>query len=545
MLEVWFVKAMVGLLVVASTAETTVQEPIPIVEQVREGGLYSGAWQVENAWDEQAEQEFAEWVEAIGTAREQRGFRLATGLRNPEINPLHTEEDNDLRFEADCATLVYSMRAYFSYKTRRPFSFQANKERRYKAGNRPREIRDFSQYPDFGRLFRSAMSSVSSGHFRMHAELEGTDTYPIDVTADSIRPGIIYYDPRGHVLIVYRVDRETGDIFMLDGHPDGTMTRKRLVTTFPRGSAKYGGGFRAWRPYHVEVLDQETGAFKMVRSLNKDSQHYSASAQYRRSFTVDGIELGYHEWVRAMVRKDGVYTRPLAEFGRRMDGICTDLRARQVAVDRAVDAGLHRKDHPGKLPRNIYRAAGEWQAHSTPGIDTKIRSQVVELRDFVIEAMEMASAGDARLKFDGSAVDLYAEFDFAWSQYLSAPECTVTYAGSDGTDVELNVGQVLDRLFALSFDPYHCPELRWGFSTTANDDGTAGTTACADGKTKLSWYKKEQRLRNRTWMQLRRSTPLHRGPKRAPKANIPGLFKCYLASGPDFSPCHKHRVSAR
>ena len=45
------------------------------------------------------------------------------------------------------------------------------------------------------------------------------------------------------------------------------------------------------------------------------------------------------------------------------------------------------------------------------------------------------------------------------------------------------------RLFKMSFDPYHCIELRWG---AEGDEGRS----CPDNKIKLKWYTAEQRLRN-------------------------------------------------
>jgi hypothetical protein len=49
---------------------------------------------------------------------------------------------------------------------------------------------------------------------------------------------------------------------------------------------------------------------------------------------------------------------------------------------------------------------------------------------------------------------------------------------------------VRQRLFKMSFDPYHCPELRWG----AMDSSELAT--CPDGSTKRRWYDAEERLRN-------------------------------------------------
>ena len=59
---------------------------------------------------------------------------------------------------------------------------------------------------------------------------------------------------------------------------------------------------------------------------------------------------------------------------------------------------------------------------------------------------------------------------------------------TDGSQIHLTFDQILSRLFDLSFDPYMCPELRWG----ASGDELA---TCQDSQEKLDWYRAESRLR--------------------------------------------------
>lgn len=277
-------------------------EPPRVVE--REGGLESGAWVAQRGWDEAAEQEFGEWIQALGEAREKKSFRMGAGLRNPECNPLFTEEDSDLKLRTDCANLAYALRAYFAYKTRRPFAYVGFTWKRYAAGNHPRDIKDWTRFPTFRKLFSRCVSTVSSGHFRMSANLEATDTYPISITPECVRPGVVYYDPNGHVLIVYKVDYETGEIRMFDSHPDGTLTRKTFNDKLKVGSARFGGGFRRWRHDRVEVVDPETGAFRLVRDPNASAPCFSPTDQYRGTYLVDGKKVSYHEWVRHRISEE-------------------------------------------------------------------------------------------------------------------------------------------------------------------------------------------------------------------------------------------------
>ena len=61
---------------------------------------------------------------------------------------------------------------------------------------------------------------------------------------------------------------------------------------------------------------------------------------------------------------------------------------------------------------------------------------------------------------------------------------------SDGSEKRLSFAEVERRLFALSFDPHHCVERRWG----AQDPEELAT--CSDAADKRAWYEAEQRLRN-------------------------------------------------
>jgi hypothetical protein len=54
--------------------------------------------------------------------------------------------------------------------------------------------------------------------------------------------------------------------------------------------------------------------------------------------------------------------------------------------------------------------------------------------------------------------------------------------------VSLNLEQIRQRLFDLSFDPYHCVEARWGASGSE-------LASCPDNEIKRLWYQREKWLR--------------------------------------------------
>ena len=55
--------------------------------------------------------------------------------------------------------------------------------------------------------------------------------------------------------------------------------------------------------------------------------------------------------------------------------------------------------------------------------------------------------------------------------------------------MRLTIDHIAKRLFDLSFDPYHCPELRWGARGVELE-------TCEDGPLKRRWYDAQRWLRN-------------------------------------------------
>ncbi len=281
------------------------QAAVPTDVEAIEPGV--ALWTITQGWDEEAEGEYSRWVEQLGRVRGERGcLRLQSCLENPEANSLWTDGEKWPRLFADCADLPYVLRAYFSYKTGRPFQF-TNRiyGRRYGKTTRVKSYADFTN-----RKFRSVRSMFShmtawihSGFFRTEPSLEGTDTFPIEVTREHIRPGTMFYEPRGHVLVVVRVE-PNGTIHMFDGHPDNSLTYKRFSTKIKRGGVRSGGGFRNWRWIHYRndpvvgmLWERETNA-----EILASGRGFDPVSQYQKHYTVDGNPSTYHGWVRSRLR---------------------------------------------------------------------------------------------------------------------------------------------------------------------------------------------------------------------------------------------------
>src|SRR5262249_7200997 len=112
--------------------------------------------------------------------------------------------------------------------------------------------------PSFAELVQIVWDSVHSGSGRTALADNNTDYYPVPLSANTLRPGTVYADPYGHILMIVRRVAQMGDaagiILAVDGQPDGTVARKRFWRgnfLFAQDPALGGPGFKHFRPVVV------------------------------------------------------------------------------------------------------------------------------------------------------------------------------------------------------------------------------------------------------------------------------------------------------
>jgi hypothetical protein len=257
------------------------------------------AWPVTRSWDAAAEADYSAFVHAIGRAVARgRCHTLSACLNVPGIDPL-AEPVRSARFlfHADCADVPYLLRAWFAYRRGLPFAFAARMlgsgvDERYLRGAHADGQVLWTAYPTPRSLFEWIGHTVHSGYFRTAPPLDNGDFYQAAVAPGSIRPGTMFYDPNGHVLVVYDV-RRNGMVLLFDGHVGGRLTNHGpLDMRAHTGSAAFGGGFKNFRP-----LVERDGA--LVRLPNADLPDFGGDTQ----FTETGAgRQGFAEWTRARLR---------------------------------------------------------------------------------------------------------------------------------------------------------------------------------------------------------------------------------------------------
>ena len=463
------------------------------------------SWPAVNVWSEQFELEYAQFVARLGQAVAARRCRtLDACLRSPESNSLFDPwTDPSLDLDVDCGDLPYVLRGYFAFKRRLPFGFVCEVKGvgphvRYMSDVTPARFCQWNQYGSPRTALLRMIGQVHSGMYRMAPEVETSDFYPTQISRAAVHPGTVYYDPNGHVLIVAEV-RADGTVYLMDGHPDGSLTWKRFGEALALGGRGQGGGFKNFRPQRFE-------AGQLLRLTNRELPFFDGSSQWNKALRQTADKPGsYHAWVRQTLAEPDAPRDPVADFRDQLRALCRDFSERVEAVEAAVAAGLPQRSHPGELPDNIYGTIGEWEVYASPSRDARLKAAVRELYDNV-SALPASSP-------------LLPQLAAAWREESEQPGCRFTYKNSAGAAVPLTLADVLGRLFLLSFDPYHCPELRWGAAL-----GSKEAASCPSDATKLDFYAREQRLRNRIDREYGEPTPLSAGPWEPPELDVRRLL---------------------
>jgi hypothetical protein len=361
---------------------------------------------------------------------------------------------------------------------------------------------------DFFSVADLIHDNVSSGSYRMLFNPAGKtlpDFYSAKISRDSITAGSVAYKPTGHVALVFEVTAK-GDVRMVDAHPDNSLTVLSFSNEFMRSLPQHAAGFKNFRPFQVmsPVYDQSnTTILSGTIGQNTDSQlanfsleQYFGNAPVNNTdsrnakWVAKGQAVDFFEYVRIKLASGNFKEDPIHQFRQDLRDLCLDLQGRTEAVQIALRQEMQMKDHPEALPRNIYGADGEWEAYSTPGRDLRIRQRVRTIIENSKKYMGKLASRDQFFDYQGSAAQLKADLIRAYNEENAT--CEVTYNNTSGNKVSLGLGTALKRITKMSFDPYFCPERRWGATYRTE------LVTCADSTEKSEWYRFQQFLRNAT-----------------------------------------------
>jgi hypothetical protein len=477
----------------------------------------AGIWATRASWSRDLENMYSAWIETLFDAPEAASpswDALEDVLRDPRRNLLFdylgTNEDSvdPPGARPDCADLPYFLRAYFAFKLGLPFG--VSECDRGRAGSPPkchREIATNEARPPaddqlagaqarFGRFLATTVANrAHSGSGRIPFDDEVSDYYPVPISAESLRPGTVYADPYGHVLVIAarlpQSEARGGGLFAVDAQPDGTVRRKRFWEgnfLFSDDRTLGGVGWKRFRP-----VSRIGGA--LVRwgdRAIRESPDYSDLAS-------DAGSLGRDAFFQAV--DDALSPKPLDPRRELLDGIAALEDMVRVRVD-SVDSGrewLSTARGPVPMPplADLFEAMGTWEDLSTPSRDLRL-----------LVALDLVESLPGRVKLrperyrlppGTSAAEMESELRALLARELSSR--TISYLRSDGSSFTLSLTDVLGRKvgFEVAYNPNDCPEVRWGAPLGSDEMATCRAHAPPE--------QQRQMQAMRTWFHERRRPP--------------------------------------
>lgn len=358
---------------------------------------------------------------------------------------------------------------------------------------------------DFWTVASQIHDGISSGSYRMLMTAPGqtpADFYAPAINKNSITIGTVTYKPTGHVAMVYDISKN-GDVYLIDSHPDNSLTRVSYSSEFMRSLPTHGAGFKNWRPFQLANVTRDkqgyiaTGKFQFAKdqeipnfSLEQYFGNLDANNVDSKSakFVIGGRSLDWYDYVKVRLAT-GVYKlNPIFQFQTEMNNLCVDLQGRANSVNTAIQAKVHTLEHPAQLPQNIYGSDGDWEAYSTPGRDLRIRKRAKDMVELAKSYLSKYQSRDPYFEYYGT--NLKRDLLKVYNQVNST--CMISYQNSQGQEVKMGLSTALKRVTSMSFDPYFCVERRWGATSRAE------VATCADDTEKAEWYQFQQFLRNAT-----------------------------------------------
>jgi len=463
-----------------AAAEVAGEGPLPRARTT------STLWPIERVWDRDTENLYSAWVEKLfdDPLDESPSWRsLHEITREPGRNFLYDSlglgEDSasGLTLQPDCADLPYFLRAYFAWKLRLPFFY--SKCYSMAQGRAPvcSESKSNLEVTTPGketlsvlqRFFsRSIADSAHSATGRTAAMDDRTDVYPVRINTDTLRPGTVYIDPYGHVLVVAKRIPQTptasGILLAVDAQPDNTVARKRywrgnfLFALNPDGSAP---GFKRFRPV--------VPAGESVRTLdNAEILSHPAYGDWSMQQYEAGVD-GFYDLVDAALSPAKRSARQvLLEV---VDSLEQQVQQRVGSVQGGED---YMAKNPGTMSMPpgaaIFQTVGAWEDYATPSRDLRLLIAIDVVRGFPDAVLRRPTR---YLLEKGRSLSMLRE-DLENMLEIELRKRSFEYQRSDGSPWTVRLSDLVDRAEALEmgYNPNDCVEVRWG----AESDSTEATT---------------------------------------------------------------------
>lgn len=465
-------------------------------------------WPIHNTWNRATEDLYSAWIQKLfdGPLDQDLSWPTLTNVlrdrsRNMLFNYLGLGEDQmGIIYHPDCAKFPYFLRAYFAFKMGLPFGYSHCS--RGQEGSPPKCSQWFSiangtaaNGAGLAASFRHFLpilgNAVQSGNGRTAATDNNTDFYPVPLTQQTLRPGTIYADPYGHILMLVRrvpqIGSATGIFLAADAEPDGSVTRKRFWRgnfLFVHDPALGSPGFKRFRP----IVRAANGSLRRLTNaeIAQDPQYGDFSLEQSRL----GTEAFYD-------RMDDVMSPAPVDPLRAMKDAITSLEEQVKTRVTAVENGRKYQNTghgDASMPNGaaIFETSGAWEDYATPARDFRMLIAIDVVRGFPDRVARRP--GRYAMPAGESVAQVKAELESVLASELAARK--FTYTRSDGSVWTLSLKDVVDRAPALEmgYNLNDCVELRWGAPQGSQEASTCRRHAPMAQHAKMqahrSWFRK-------------------------------------------------------
>jgi hypothetical protein len=346
----------------------------------------------------------------------------------------------------------------------------------------------------FAEYLRDVGDVVHTGAVRVAAGDENTDFYAVALTQEALRPGTVYADPYGHVLmLVHRVPEINGKpgVFLaVDAEPDGSITRKRFWRgnfLFVHDPALGSPGFKHFRP----ILRDKNGSLK--RLANAD---ITANPQYG-DFSLDQAQMSAEEFYDRM--DDVMSPEPLDPVKAMTDAITSLNEQVKTRVTSIENGRRYQEKQPGEVAMpngpSIFETNGPWEDYSTPARDFRLLIAIDVVRGFPDRVIRRSS--HFTMPIGKSVEAVKGELQGVLASELAQRK--ITYTRSDGSQWTLSLKEVIERTpqFEMAYNPNDCVEVRWGAPDNSEEAATCKRHAPQAQRAKMSseyrnWFRERR-----------------------------------------------------
>ena len=434
-------------------------------------------WRPRRTWDTATETLYALFVEQLflyPLDDDRTWPNLQVLLQDADHNLLFDHltpgEDATLELAPDCADLPFLLRAYFAWKMRLPFAIRpcskGGRGRPPRCGSPESSLLPREAGPGAPAFQRFADAHVrvnaQSASGRTHPDDEETDLYPVPLTREALRPGTVFADPYGHLLVIAQWLPQkpggTGALIGAEAQPDATIGRRH----FWRGSFLFlpdtrlgGAGFKAFRP--VKLTESDT----VSQTPNAGLRGSTAGSPPFSRQQYDGKLDDFYDTMDTLMNP-----RPVEPIVR-ADSLVAALLESAVRRTKSVQNGEDFQatgPHPISMPDGprIFQSKGAWEDYSTPSRDFRLLialDTVLGFPDAVARRpalFGLAPNEPARLEQTVTSLREHLKTTLAARRF--------SYTRSDGSAFSLRLQDLAERQAGLemAYNPNDCPEVRWG-----------------------------------------------------------------------------------